>query len=226
MCDWKDGGIFGSLFSLFEDSPQRVSRPKTRKQYRPDELHTFMVEKPFCCPPNELIEAALHPVGIPVFELKSWIENMALDTFAKRMKIEMKTFENLKYGGLAPGYLPMAFRATFKVPKTRANQAEYLMLSTQRLIVIDGMVNHKNEAWAARRGGKMPRASDPQRGRAYAMRQQDANYKYMPPSPAYESACIQAKELWAQVEKLAKAHQEAKQARKHKRTKNTGFWSW
>lgn len=233
MCDWKDGGIMGALFSMFESS-NSVEAPIVRKRYKDSELHTFVVEKPFCCPPNEIIEAALYPVGIPIFQMHAWVENMAVSTLAKRMKIEAKTFENLKFGLLAPGFLPMAFRARFKVPKTRANHAEYLLLSTQRLIVIGGSVNAKNEEWAARRNGRMPRASDPERGRVYAMRQQDEGTKYVPPrQPAYEGSCEQAKELWAQVDRLAKEHQAAKDPhrvekgkRQYKRKKNTGFWSW
>lgn len=234
MCDWKDGGIMGALFSMFESEPERVKAPRVNKKYTPDMLHTFTVEKPFCCPPDQIIMAALHPVGIPIFNMKSWVESTAIETMAKRMKIEVKTFENLKFGPLAPGFLPMAFRATFSVPKTRANHAEYLLLSTQRLIVINGSVNAKNEKWAAQRNGRMPRASDPARGEAYALRAQAENGKLSSPrQPAYESTCDQAKELWAQVDKLAKEHQAAKGPRKveqgkrqYKRKKDTGFWYW
>ena len=80
------------------------------------------------------------------------------------MKIEVKTFENLKYGPLAPGFLPMAIRAKFGVPKSRANQAEYWLWRTRRLIVIDGTINERNKVSAIKHNGQMPRASDPSKG--------------------------------------------------------------
>lgn len=215
MCDEKDGGILWQILNMFQDSPRQQS-PK--KVYRPSDLHTFVVEKPFCCPADEIVAAALHPIGIPVLNLKSWIENQALSTFAERMKIEVRTFENLKYGPMAPGFLPMAIRASFSVPKSRANQAEYWLWRTRRLIVIDGEINPRNKVAAIKHNGKMPRASDPSKGLAYARALQayasGSAEKPTMQAPMLESSCKQAQELWAQVHALAKK----------KKKKSTSWW--
>lgn len=209
------------LFDWFTDDVEQ----ENVRAYRPNELHTFVVEKPFCAPARDIVLAALHPIGVPVLNMQEWIEKQAIGTLAKRMKIELKTFENLQYGPFAPGFLPMACRARFQVPIRRANQAEYWMLRTQRLVIVEGSVNAKNEAMANRHNGRMPRAADPQRGKAYAERKErnnSPNAKHDPNDsiqPTMESSCKQAQELWAQVEKLAKEHE-----KKKKRKQRGGWW--
>ena len=216
MCNEKDGGILWRILNMFEDSPREFTR-RPRKNYAESELHTFVVEKPFCCPPDDIVYAALHPIGIPVFELKSWVEKQSLKNFAERMKIEMKTFENLQYGPFSPGFLPMAFRASFKVPKTRANQAEYWLWRTRRVIVVVGEVNQRNRVSAIAHNGKMPRASDPNSGQAYALYLQG---KPTEQEPMMESSCKQAQELWNQVNKMA----QGAKPRKHQIAKKKTGW--
>lgn len=177
------------------------------------DLHTFVVEKPYCCPPREIILAALHPIGIPIYDLRQWSENISLATFAQRMKIELRTFENLQYGPLAPGFLPMSCRASFSVPAARANQAEYWLLRTQRLLIVKGAINPRNQLAADKHNGIMPRASDPKRGEAYARKREGND-----PDPRLESTCTQAHELWRQVNELAK---QAKQPKEKTATKKT-----
>lgn len=209
MCSEKDGGILWQILNMFKDSPQQ---PRQRKTYNESELHTFVIEKPFCCPADQIVTAALHPIGIPIFNMKTWIEQQSLATMAERMKIELKTFENLKYGPFSPGFLPMACRARFQVPKTRANQAEYWLWRTRRVIVVGGEINPRNRVSAIKHNGKMPRASDPSTGTAYALYLQG---KPTNQAPMLESSCQQARELWDQVNKMAKQakpgkHQSAK----------------
>lgn len=215
MCSEKDGGFLWQILNMFSDNPREFTR-KSRKTYSESELHTFVVEKPFCCPPDEIVTAALHPIGVPVFNLTSWVEQQSLKHFAERMKIEMRTFENLQYGPFAPGFLPMAFRAKFQVPKSRANQAEYWLWRTRRVIVVGGEVNPRNRVSAVRHNGKMPRASDPSKGQAYARALQAyASTSPTQPTlqaPMLESSCKQAQELWNQVNRMA-------QGAKPKRTK-------
>ena len=219
MCSEKEGGFLWSILNMFQDGP----RQQQKKVYQPDEYHWFTVEKPFCCPSRDIITAALHPIGIPVFEIKEWVENQALDTFAERMKIELKTFENLKYGPMAPGFLPMAIRASFAVPKSRANQAEYWLWRTRRLIVINGEINPRNKIAAIKHNGKMPRASDPSKGQAYARALQAyASASPTQPTmqaPMLESSCKQAQELWEQVNQMAK-----KAKSKRNQTRKGWFW--
>lgn len=208
MCSEKDGGFLWQILNIFSDNPREFTR-KAHRQYSDNELHTFVIEKPFCCPPDEIVMAALHPIGIPVFEMTCWVEQQSLKSFAERMKIEMKTFENLRFGPFAPGFLPMACRAKFKVPKTRANQAEYWLWRTRRVIVVGGEVNPRNRVSAIAHNGKMPRASDPSKGQAYARALQA--YATASPSqptiqsPMLESSCKQAQELWGQVNQMAQA---------------------
>jgi hypothetical protein len=168
----------------------------------PGRLHKFVVEKPYCCPATEIIVAALHPIGVPIYDCRDWVETQSLATFAERMKIELQTFENLRFGILAPGFLPMACRASFYVPEARANQAEYWLWRTNRLMVVEGEINPRNKISAAKHNGVMPRASDPKRGHAYAI-SKEVNGTTIS-VPTLDSSCKQAQELWDQVLKIAK----------------------
>ena len=77
--------------------------------------------------------------------------------FARRMQIERKRRENLKYGPqMAAVYLPMAWEATFYVSKDQASWAEYLLERTQRVVVVSGGVDRRNRTWADRHDGVMP----------------------------------------------------------------------
>lgn len=200
----KDNGFFRNILD------DLLGGQDQKKTYRPADLHYFTIEKPYCCPARDIVTATLHPIGIPIFEFREWIEKEALDTFAERMKVEVKTFENLQYGPLAPGFLPMAIRATFAVPKSRANQTEYWIWRTRRLIVIGGEINPRNKISAIRHNGKMPRASDPLKGQAYARSLQGETGSH---TPMLESSCKQAQALWDQVNKMAKKKAKKKQSR-------------
>ena len=221
--------MLDDFLDFFDDEDKPLSRSRVTGK-----LHKFVVEKPFCCPASDIIVAALHPVGIPIYEMEDWVEQESLGNFAKRMKIELQTFENLRYGVLAPGFLPMACRASFSVPEQRANQAEYWLWRTARLVVIDGVVNPRNEISAAKHNGVMPRASDPRRGSAYAQ-SKEGNRRTVS-APKLESSCKQAQALWDQVLKLASKPPPPKpkrtkpaQARARpiqKRKKQKSWWDW
>ncbi len=163
------------LDKFFAPAPQFVrktdkrAKRKTTKQVKvkPTGLHTFRVQKPFCCPAEAIIRNALEPYGIPMTSYSEQVVDS--QDMQKRMQIEYRTRENLKYGPvLFEIYKQKAMEATFTVPAAQASWAEYLMESTGRLIVVDGKVDKRNRRWGERRDGLMPVASDSEKGRMYA----------------------------------------------------------
>lgn len=157
---------------LFNDPPQFVRKPKQPKRSKRPKAkvtgtHTFVVQKPFCCPAEAIIRNALEPYGIPLTNYSEQI--VESKDMKKRMEIENRTQENLKYGPvLFEIYKRKAIEATFTVPKAQAFWAEYLMESTGRLIVVDGKIDKRNRQWGERRDGVMPVAADADKGRMYA----------------------------------------------------------
>lgn len=117
---------------------------------------TITVAKPFCTPSRSIITGALDPYGVKVHNIKEHCKMVSLHDFARRMKVELRTHENLKYGVAAPGFLPMAWVAQVTVNEAAAGWAEYLLLRTGLLYVPGKYVNKRNEQWAEKHGGAMP----------------------------------------------------------------------
>lgn len=146
----------------------------------PRRLVKIVVQKPFCTPVRSIItgtpECPLYKAGLRYWNYKDHpIVNMDVRHAARRMKIELKQFENLKYGPLAPGFFPMACEASFWVTPEQQNYATYLVERTGKMYVVGGGKNVKdNRRWADQHGGKMPK-------------------------PWYEPSCTEAKNLYAQV---------------------------
>lgn len=119
---------------------------------------TITVAKPYCAPARDIVMTALQPYGVKVFGYKERTDFAELRGFLRRMKIEVRTWENLQYGPAAPGFLPMACVADVTISEKQAAWAEYLMLRTGKLYVPGEYVNKRNADWAARHGGQMPTA--------------------------------------------------------------------
>lgn len=120
---------------------------------------TITVAKPFCSPARDIITAAFAPYGVKVHGIKEHTRLLSLHDFARRMRVELRTHENLKYGpAAAPFFLPMAIIAEVTVNEKAAAWAEYLLLRTGLLYVPGKYVNRRNEEWAAKHGGAMPPA--------------------------------------------------------------------
>lgn len=119
---------------------------------------TITVAKPYCCAARSIITGALQPYGVKIHEIQEQVIKVSLLDFARRMKIELKTFENLKFGPAAPMYLPMAIHAQVTVNEAAAAWVEYLLLRTGKLYVPGRYVDPRNEQWANKHGGQMPPA--------------------------------------------------------------------
>ena len=116
------------------------------------------VAKPFCAPARGIITGAFQPYGVKVYDIAETPMKISVLDFARRMRVEAKTWENLRYGPLAALFLPLATVAKIRVNESAAAWAEYLLLRTGKLYVPGQYVNRRNEQWAARHGGQMPAA--------------------------------------------------------------------
>lgn len=119
---------------------------------------TITVAKPYCCPARSIITKALQPYGVKIHGISERTEKAELRGFLRRMKVEARTWDNLKFGPGAVIWLPMAIVAEVTVNEAAAGWAEYLLLRTGKLYVPGRYVNAKNAAWAERHGGQMPPA--------------------------------------------------------------------
>lgn len=119
---------------------------------------TITVAKPFCAPARNIITGALQPYSVKIHSIQEHTKLISIRDFARRMKVELRTFENLQYGLAAPGFLPTAIIANVTVNEAAAAWAEYLLLRTGLLYVPGRYADPRNEQWAARHGGQMPPA--------------------------------------------------------------------
>lgn len=120
--------------------------------------HRFTVQKPFCCPFGDLIERTLTPYGVKIISVsRSRTVNVSIADYAQMVRIELKTFENLRYGPAALMFLPLAVQCDLVVKKSQAEWAEYLIERSRRMCVVGGRINAKNRDWANQHGGQMPR---------------------------------------------------------------------
>lgn len=192
--------------------PQRISREQLRhgrsaSRDQSKGVHTFVVQKPFCSPCRTQLQEALHPYGIPVYNLRERVAMTDLRTLARRWKIEFKTFENLKYGGVGVVmFLPGAMQARFRVPAGQAGWAEDLIHASGRFAVTAGHIKGRGRDAKWARAERMPQAWDATRWSNYAMRRQ---YSDNPNRPAVDddggSECSKAKSAWDEVIKLRDA---------------------
>lgn len=116
----------------------------------------MVTHKPFCSPSRPIITAALNKHGVTFHYFEERTLDVAMKDLERRMKIEEKRRENLKYGPMAAMYLPMAWEGTFYVSKDQASWAEYLLERTQHVMVVKGGVDKRNREWADRHEGVMP----------------------------------------------------------------------
>lgn len=139
---------------LFGDRPQR--RTPTANRRPSAKLHSFTVQKPYCCPCRDIVMTALNTYGVKVHDYREsleWVEFNACE-------------------------LPAFHTATFKVSSRQASWAEYLLRRTQRLMITHGSVDGRNEAWAMKWEGKMPK-------------------------PWIEKSCSDGKDAWRKAMKTA-----------------------
>lgn len=178
------GSIGHELGGMADDLRDAITHPN-------EDLVTLNVAKPYCAPARPIIRKALEPYGVKVFSIRETVVQISLADFARRMKIETKTFENLKFGPAAALFLPMAIHAKVKVRRRAAGWAEYLMLRTARLYVPGKYYEPQNEEWALKHGGTMP----PQWERG---------------EPWIEAMCSKGVNQWQQVKDAAKKAEKAK----------------
>lgn len=169
--------MFGELMNELRATVGSL-RPGSARQ-------TITVAKPYCSPARSIITGALQPYSVKIHAIEEHTKLISIRDFARRMKVELRTFENLKYGLAAPAYLPMCIIANVTVNEAAAAWAEYLLLRTGLLYVPGRYVDPRNEAWAARHGGQMP----PAWGKG---------------QPWIERTCSEGMKQWAAVKEAAK----------------------
>lgn len=130
-------------------SGNQSGQPRRRRQPRKSTsqvgTHTFTVEKPYCSPCRTKILQALQPFGVVVLNQDTSMNERVVKTdiksLAQRFRIELKTFENIKYGGIGLlQYLPQANQAEVVVRKTQAGWAEDLLVASGWFIIINGHI--------------------------------------------------------------------------------------
>lgn len=101
-----------------------------RTRQKPAGTHTFVVQKAYCTPARDLIYTAFEPRGVEILHYSETVRTS--------------------------GKLPIAQEARVTVRFSQANWAEYLMERTQKLAIVSGGIDPRNQTWAAKYGGKLP----------------------------------------------------------------------
>lgn len=171
---------------LLDDMRSTVNDMRPQVQPR-----TITVAKPYCSPARSIITGALEPYGVKIHGIRERVIKVSLSDFARRMKIELKTFENLKFGPGAPFFLPMAVHAKVTVNAGAAAWAEYLLLRTGKLYVPGQYVDPRNQAWAEKHGGTMPPA-------------------WGEGKPWLEASCKEGVDVWQPIKEATKQHNQPK----------------
>lgn len=150
--------MFGKLFAeMAEELSDEVTN--TLNEMRPkQDTRTLTIAKPYCMPARGIVTKALQPYGVKIYSYHEEVQKLELRGFLRRMGVEIRKWENLKFGPGAIMWLPQAWVAQVEVSEKQAAWAEYLMLRTGRLYVPGRYVNKRNADWAARHGGHMPPA--------------------------------------------------------------------
>ncbi len=161
-------------------------------------LHQFTVQKPFCTPARGLVLTALNPYGVPIHGYRESLRVVSLRNAAKLLGVELRTFENLRYGML----LPLAIQARFSVPSAQAAWAEGLLWSTGRLVVTGGSFGSLAD-WGKRRGGRMPKPWNARGSWQYSQTRQGTLQPPPDGQPWIEEGCHEGKEVWRAVLRAA-----------------------
>lgn len=109
---------------------QGARRSPAKAKAKPAGTHTFVVQKAYCTPARDIIYTAFAPRGVEVLRYSETVAGL----FGK----------------------PTHQEARVTVRTSQANWAEYLMERTQKLAIVGGVIDPRNQAWAAKYGGKLP----------------------------------------------------------------------
>lgn len=178
---------------LFEDAPAMVRKTDKKQQRKvqgkqskvaPTGLHTFTVQKAYCCPAWPIIRDAMLRYSIPVHDYSERTVTIGTDELL-RIPAQEALYRDV----------PSACEATFSVPAAQAKWAEYLLWSTGRLIVTGGNIDKRNEKWGERREGVMPLPWDAEASikRAVKIANKPTD------GPWLEKDCKQGQVLWAEA---------------------------
>ena len=170
-------------------------------------VHRFKVLKPYCAPCRSSVYEALQTYGVPILNYEEQVARTKVSDYANKMKLELKTFENLKYGPAVVMFLPLHCEATFSVPVQQANFAEYLIESTDNLMVAQGYrVDKRNRKWGNRRND-MPTPWDKEAATEYAQGKGHTKAfaeQIEQGKAVVESGCSKGNDIWSQVQKIKK----------------------
>lgn len=188
--------------------PARKARSSSGQTQR-GQLHEFTVTKPFCAPCRSTLQQLSDKFEIPLYEYREGVSVLSVKNLAKRLRIELRTFENLKYGPMAPGFLPMANWARFKVPLARARWFEDIINYDGRLLVQRGSLDAgsyaRGQRGAIRHAWKELPGYDGPIGSG-GIRSQKVLGMTLGEKPPIEKSCTAGKGLWEQVDKIRKEH--------------------
>jgi len=145
------GSILGELETEIKNAAGEV-----RDAFSNEDKVTLTVAKPYCMPARSIIRNALEPYKVKIFKITETTHKISLSDWGRRMEVEARTLENLKYGPAAVMWLPTAIVAKVTVRRKAAAWAEYLMLRTGKLYVPGEYFEPRNAEWARKHGGKMP----------------------------------------------------------------------
>ncbi len=140
--------MFQEVFQEIGEAFQDVGTSKT----------VLNIAKPFCLPARGIIEPLFAKYGVKLYDIKEKTLLISPLDFVRRMKIELRNWENLKFGPAALMWLPMALQAKVTVKTSQARWAEYLMIRTGRLYVPGRYFDQRNQAWAEKHNGNLPPA--------------------------------------------------------------------
>jgi len=157
-----------------------------------EETTVLHVAKPFCLPARGIIEPVLKKYGVKIFHYHESVKFISARDFARRIRVELRTKENLQYGPLsAPGFLMMSIDAKIRVKKSQASWAEYLLLRTGQLYISGKYQSENNLRWAEKHGGIMPPAWND--------------------GPQIEASCSEGKNHWSNFRSTLKPKQKRNQ---------------
>lgn len=146
--------MFGDLLSGMKDDLRRAADDIRHGQ----PTTTLHMAKPYCMPSRPIITKALQPYGVKIYSIREQVHKISMGDFLRRMRVEVRNWENLKFGPAALVWLPGAWHVEIVVNEAAAAWAEYLLLRTGKLYVRGEYQNPRNQQWAAKHGGHMPPA--------------------------------------------------------------------
>lgn len=200
--------LFGPVSTPRKQNRRRPTQKRCKRRKQSEQgLHAFKVEKPFCAPCTVAVAELSNKYELPIYGYKESVSQTSIKDFARKMRMELKSFENLKYGPAAIAFLPLACTATFQVPKARARWFEDIINYDGRLQIVEGTIDPKSYARGKR--GKIRYAwkerADYQGSvgaggiKSYKMAGMEVGQ-----SPQVESNCKKGNAIWKQVDKIVK----------------------